>query len=119
MTKFLDGPAAGKVLDLRRAPLLLRVVIDRRGNVDALDQVDDVPHAGETIHVYRLQGPPQRVHLCIRGKGRSGSGWREIGEYALNSEQPADEVARDNRRWRAWAEALWQKEQQEKPPDGA
>lgn len=37
MVRFLDGPAAGLVLWLRRAPLYLRVTLDARAHFDALD----------------------------------------------------------------------------------
>ena len=45
MTRFLDGPAAGVLLALRRAPLYLRVVYHakREEPWDALDQLADVP----------------------------------------------------------------------------
>ena len=39
--RFLDGPAKGAILDLRRAPLFLRVVSDvDDGTIDALDRLD-------------------------------------------------------------------------------
>ena len=56
MSHFKDGPAAGKTLSLSNAPPLLRVVIDERGNVDALDGSGDSPRPGETVHVYRRVG---------------------------------------------------------------
>ena len=56
MTRFLDGPAAGKTLSLSYSPYYLRVVIDPNGAVDALDAPDDMPRAGEVVHLYRRQG---------------------------------------------------------------
>ena len=72
MTRFLDGPAAGNALMLRRAPLFLRVTIDAAGGkVDALDQLDDDPQDGETVHVYR-QLPGTRSMVCAHSTcGRS------------------------------------------------
>lgn len=49
MIEFLDGPAGNKTLELRRAPVYLRVVIDADGNIDALDQLDDRPKEDERI----------------------------------------------------------------------
>lgn len=105
MIKFLDGPAAGTVLQLRRAPLLLRVVITSQGNVDALDQLDDEPQKNETIHVYRKSKDLGSYHLCCRGRNRSASGWYQQAEYSLYDPQPKDHEARDTTRWRAWCQA--------------
>jgi len=101
MIELLDGPAAGKILDLQRAPLLLRVVIGPRGAVDALDQLGDEPHAKETIHVYRRINQATRYHLKMRC--RSQSGWRASAQYELLDEQPDQETARETSLWRAWA----------------
>jgi hypothetical protein len=56
MSHFKDGPADGKTLSLSNAPLFLRVVIDEKSNVDALDGPGDSPRPGETVHVYRRVG---------------------------------------------------------------
>jgi hypothetical protein len=56
MVRFLDGPAKGKALALQRAPLLLRVVIAEAGNIDALDQPDDMPTQHERVTVYERVG---------------------------------------------------------------
>lgn len=73
MVIFLDGPAAGQQLLLRRAPPLLRVVVDgATGKLDALDQLDDDPEVGEIIHVYQRAGDSEAVFLCSRGPGPSG-----------------------------------------------
>jgi len=57
MTRFLDGPAEGVTLMLRRAPIYLRVV-HRGTEWDALDALDDRPTPDETIYVYVLHGEP-------------------------------------------------------------
>jgi hypothetical protein len=54
-TKFLDGPAKGKSLELQCAPEFLRVVIEGR-KVDALDLPDDEPAADEIIHRVSTRG---------------------------------------------------------------
>lgn len=102
MITFRLGPAAGKYLDLLRAPLLLRVVIDRDGTVDALDQPDDQAKPTETIHVYARVGEViGRGFACSRGRGCRPV---VIAEYVHCLSQPDDADARDNARWQAWAE---------------
>ena len=85
MIQFLDGPAKGTSLCLNRAPMFLRVVIDPRGQVEALDQLDDTPEADEKIHVYR----------CTRGEG-GGCRRGVMAQYRLYEAQPSGEEARDN-----------------------
>lgn len=111
MTRFMDGPAAGVTLMLRRAPFFLRAVQrpakpgwSDMGEWDALDQLDDRPSADETIVVYRLRPSTQsRMHVCARGRGARAGGWYEGGEYEVVAQQPDDAVARDTDRWREWA----------------
>lgn len=103
-TKFLDGPAAGEVLALRFAPVLLRVVRSPRGNWDALDQPDDEPRPRERIHVYRLARPAQ--YMFVRASKRSESGRFALAEYRVHDVQPPDELLRNNAAWAVWAEAL-------------
>ena len=100
MIKFLDGPAAGQTLLLRRAPRLLRVVRGPSGKFDALDQLDDTPADDETVTVYVLgPGTPGVVHLNM---GRLGGGWYVIAEYRLHPSQPADWQARETSAWQDW-----------------
>lgn len=105
MTKFTDGPAAGKVLALRRAPFFLRVVQSiTHGEVDALDQLTDQPRPSESIYVYRQTKNSGGAFICSRGskEKRAASGYMPIVEYSLNVEQPSDEVLRDNAKWQEW-----------------
>ncbi len=101
MIKFLNGPAEGTVLELTRAPKLLRVVIDPRGKVDALDKLDDYPQDNETLHAYRRVGLPTRFHL--RSSRRSGCGFRYAAEYEYVELQPDDATMRDAHLWWEWA----------------
>lgn len=101
--QFIDGPAAGRFLRLRRAPLLLRVTQSREGEFDALDQPDDFANEDETLHVYVLTGAPQFVH--IKACRKSQSGWYATATYQLlKLEQPPQHVLRTNSLWRGWCE---------------
>lgn len=99
MTRFLDGPAAGEVLFLKRAPMYLRAVQDAGGKWDALDLLDDAPAPDERIVVYRIEGEPSYCHINMRGKG---GGVFHGGTYRLISPQPQDEDVRTIAAWRAW-----------------
>lgn len=107
MIRFLDGPAEGQVLWLRRIPmpLFLRVVQSEAGTWDALDQLDDKPEPDEAIYVYILSGPQGSMHLCVRGKDRRAGGWHPTAEYRMHEEQPPDATKRDTAAWQAWAQA--------------
>lgn len=100
--RFLDGPAANQVLNLRRAPVVLRVVQSSRGNWDALDQVGDVANAQERIYLYGLQSVP-RFHF-IRSSQKSLSGGWANAEYSFMCKQPAEFTMRDNDLWNAWCD---------------
>ncbi len=67
MVTFTNGPAKGSPLELRRAPLFLRVVIGPRGKVDALDQLDDTPNDNETVHIYKRTSGVAVMFACGRG----------------------------------------------------
>jgi hypothetical protein len=99
MTSFIDGPAKGKTLMLKRSPKYLRVVIDEAGKVDALDQLHDSPGENERVFAYRVHGEIGSVHLNM-GRGRGG--FYPLAEYRLIPTQPADSVLRKNEAWRAW-----------------
>jgi hypothetical protein len=107
MTGFEDGPAAGQVLDLRRAPLFLRVAVSGTGTVDALDQIDDRPEASEVLWAYRRLGPAGRVRIDGRDPrtGRRTSASLALAKYRLVADQPDQETMRATTTWRAWATA--------------
>lgn len=108
--RFLDGPAAGQSLGLRRVPIFLRVVIDREtGKVDALDQLDDVPRPTEEVHVYEgdrstlfaLRGD---IIVCVRGADGMQQAATGSGEYHYRPDVDGETV-RDTEAWRAWCRA--------------
>jgi len=102
MVQFLDGPAKDTRLDLARAPMFLRVVIDPAGKVDALDQLDDVMRPDETGHVYKLAEDVGVGFACTRGKGCRRIA---IASYRLYAHQPGQELLRNNDAWQKWATA--------------
>lgn len=105
---LVDGPAAGARLPLHRCPVYLRVVIDRRtGKIDALDQLDDTPRAGEAVHVY--QGDPATLFalrsdiiVCVRGEhGGLAAAATAKGEYHYLADVDGEQL-RGTGTWRAW-----------------
>jgi hypothetical protein len=104
MTRFSNGPAGGVFLELRRAPLFLRVTRNFMGQWDALDQPDDAPSDDEAVYVYRRLGKAGTVHLDYTDrKGRRRGRWLVHAEYAAVEPQPAEAMLRDNAQWRRWA----------------
>lgn len=101
MTRFIDGPAKGKTLMLKRAPMMLRVVVDHRGEVDALDMLDDFPRPDEQCHAYVLTGPPMMAFI----NGTKCRGRYPVAEYRLVQPQPDQLVMRDEQEWARWANA--------------
>lgn len=99
MTTFLDGPAAGVALTIRRTPRLLRVVRSWTGRWDALDQLGDEPKPWEEITVYRLVGV---TGIACRRSGR-GRGCFPMATYRVVEPQPAADQVRDTAAWREWA----------------
>jgi hypothetical protein len=105
MARFLDGPATNTRLLLRRAPVLLRVVCNKSGKWDALDQLDDTPQSDEAIHVYRIASTPSTVHVDFLDKaGRRRGDWYVDADYVFYDAQPGDAHLCTPGAWRAWTE---------------
>ena len=103
LVSFEDGVACGKPLALKRAPALLRVVVDPAGGVDALDQLTDVPRLDEAIVVYRRLAIEPGV---VTFSGGRGCAWFNRARYGLvDVPQPDDEEVRGATAWRSWAMA--------------
>jgi hypothetical protein len=96
VTTFLDGPAAGQCLMLRRAPLFLRAAVDRSAGATwgALDQVEDVAPAGLELVAYRRVGP--------HGLARLPRGEVALAKYRVMDPQPDAATMRDTAAWQAW-----------------
>ena len=102
MTTFLDGPLKGVVLRLRRSPKYLRAT--RRAvaglyEFDALDQLDDTPRDGESLHCYYRVADDGWIHVKMQGPG---SGMHRIATYALFRPEPSEADMWTNVAWRAW-----------------
>lgn len=104
MVTFDDGPAAGARLSLQRSPLLLRIVQNAKDQIDALDQLDDVPESDERIAVYLLVRNDGNAFIDGRDpKTGKRFGRREaMASYELYDPQPTDEQARDPKKWHDW-----------------
>lgn len=101
MCRFLDGPAAGVALTLRRAPVVLRAVQNRAGKWDALDQPTDDPAPGEKVYVYlAVPGTFCSGHISRRPHG---SMWFQANDYRLLEPQPMPEHF-VGRRWPEWCD---------------
>lgn len=104
MTRFVDGPASGVTLYLKRAPMYLRAVCTPGGGHhsdvwDALDQLDDTPSEEEIITVYRRQGEATWIHINRRPRG---GGVFHGGSYCVVDPQPSDSTVRSTSAWQAW-----------------
>ena len=94
MTTFLDGPAQGEILHLKRAPRFLRVT--QNGPVfDALDQLEDEPEETELIYVYEITGP-------VTGIVTTTTGTFPIAQYRFITPPPGDGLVRRTHAWRGW-----------------
>lgn len=103
MTHFLDGPAEGRTMDTRRAPVFLRVVEDRStGKFDVLDLLDDTPTPSERVFVYQREpGTWGQVFACTRS--RRGGGRYEYGSYRHLPGVDGEQL-RETSAWRGWTE---------------
>lgn len=82
MTTFIDGPAKGQHLLLKRSPQRLVVVFD--GNRwDALDQPWDKIEPGEQSFVYEIS---RRIGNCHINRAGGRGGFYPITEYKLAQE---------------------------------
>lgn len=100
MTTFLDGPAIGKTLMLRRTPIFLRVT-EEGGSFDALNSPGDTARPTEKLFAYVMVRHHGSVHLNIAG-GKGGVFQR--CDYKLIELQPADAEMRDQWTWGEWVE---------------
>ena len=104
MTIFNGGPANGKVLDLKRSPLYLRVTHDPRAQkFDALDQLEDEPREGETVFAYLRVHDGGMVHLHRRN---GCGGWFSCATYQFLESQPTATILRDSAQWREWCRSI-------------
>lgn len=105
MSKFLNGPAAGKSLLHKRAPVMLRVVQDADGNFDVLDMPEDEPQPDEAIFVY-IAVPNTFSSGHVTRTPRSKSFWFNSNDYVLFDPQPENGEARHRESWERWCDGL-------------
>lgn len=108
---FKGGPAEGVCLELRRTPVMLRVVQSAAGKWDALDELADEPRRGESVHIYRREGEPSFGFIDFRRNGRREGRRCAFASYVYWPDQPGDAHTRDNEAWRAWCDALQEREE--------
>ncbi len=103
MTTFVDGPARGQTLMLRRGVIFLRVVYDTQTKLwDALNEPDDKATATEIVYAYVLRGESIMVHVNIAG---NKGGMFQMAEYKFIEPQPKDSQIRVNKCWEIWVDS--------------
>lgn len=105
MSTFLNGPAADVSLVIRRAPLYLRAVQSaKKGEWDALDQLNDEPKPKEKVFAYRKIRDVMKGFMDgqTKGGGRRTGTYFEHGEYVFVEPQPNDEIMRSREKWQEW-----------------
>ncbi len=107
MIEFIDGPAKGLKLEIRRTPILLRLVHSKDG-WDALDQLDDKPEHDETIYVYEVIGNVGAAFVDYTDKtGKRRGKQIRCGNYRLYpDEQPPDAMMRTKEAWDRWCASV-------------
>ncbi len=100
-TLFVDGPAKDVTLNLKRAPVFLRVTLTPQiipPKWDALDLLDDEPNEFEKLYAYELTGTP--IRGMIDGAKYRGPFLASV--YRVVTTQPSDETMRSRELWRDW-----------------
>ncbi len=97
-TTFIDGPAKGQRLLLRRAVTFIRVT-EKGGIWDALDQPEDSPIPDETLYAYRVA---HFKGMCHMNFGRGRGGFYAIIDYKFCDPQPGESIMRDATKWSEW-----------------
>jgi hypothetical protein len=101
MIQLTDGPAGGRGLLLKRAPVFLRIVIAPDGTVDGLDQPGDKPEPTEAVFAYVRTSENGVVHLS----GKNVSGFYPIATYQLQTPPLPESILRNRASWEQWANA--------------
>jgi hypothetical protein len=103
MITLIHTPTEKQTLMLRRAPYFLRVVWNDKGEVDALDQIEDEPRKDERVMVYVRNPVSMQRGVHLNTGGKKGGGWFAMASYRVSYLQPPDEVMRHNGLWAEWA----------------
>lgn len=102
MIKLTDGPADGLELEVRRAPLFLRVALTPAGSYRGLTEQDDRVRPGETVTVYRREGRFAVKYRRAKRERGTKAGYFAEAHYRCLVVQPADAHTTENAAWRAW-----------------
>ena len=97
MLTLIDGPCEGSYM-VKRSPLYLRAVVDKNGEKDVLDQVEDQPKELETVYVYQREGNAGVVHI----NAAKVKGYFVMANYRYMAEVQGEDL-RDNVAWQTWA----------------
>lgn len=99
------GGIRGRGLLLKRQPRLLRFVLTGTdwGTLDALDQLDDTPKAGEYV-IAAEKRDESSVHFSGTRNGKRAGWWERAATYESVPDQPPQDVLRDTERWRTWCQ---------------
>lgn len=106
MVEFIDGPAKGAQLNLRRIPKFIRVVIDATGNVDALDLKTDRAQANEKVYVYRAVDNTSVSGFVCGIKRAHGCIFFNSCKYAMYKDQPENSIMHHRALWEQWVEEV-------------
>lgn len=94
-TTFVDGPGKLVTLYLKRSPVYLRVVRDKRSYwINALDELGDRARFHEEIFAYQRE--------WVGEPAQRGSETFETATYKLLVVQPSDTVMRNEESWQNW-----------------
>lgn len=94
-----------QALSLQRAPKFMRFVFRTApAGFDALDQLDDIPDADESVIVGVLAETGSTHIDCVVNRKRVGK-WYRTARYVVHPIQPDDATVRDTEKWRAWCVA--------------
>jgi hypothetical protein len=99
MLELVDGPCKGNYM-VKRAPVFLRAVLDKAGEKDVLDLVEDTPKDSETVYIYQREGSAGQVHI----NAAKVKGFYAMAKYHYLPNVDG-ETLRDNPSWQAWATA--------------
>lgn len=104
-TRFLDGPARGVRLWIRRAPSFLRVTQAPSGAWGALDLAASRPAPDEVLYAYRRITDASGSRFYVHDPDTS----HPYPHYLAIDPQPLEHVMRSELEWRRYIETQYAK----------